>query len=86
MIKEGSYILCIEDILHFSNRFFTFIKGKSYKIHKVEENEEGTFYYTYDENGVEITLRFDEEESPFYSENFITLAEWRNIQIELILD
>ena len=86
MIKEGSYIFCIKDIVHYTNGFLTFIKDKAYKIHKVEETEKGVYYYTYNEKDEEVTLNFDDKGSRFYSKGLISLAEWRALQIESILD
>ena len=86
MIKEGDKLICIEDIWHYSNEYINFIKGKAYKIHRVGENIDAGRYYTSTENGVEATLCFNDTESSCYTENFVTLAEWRNLQIDSILD
>jgi hypothetical protein len=78
MINKGDKLICIKDISHYATGNIRFRKGKSYEIKK--SNEDGIFL-TPEDGDRDCTITLQER-----TEEFLTIAEWRERQINSILD
>jgi len=102
MIKEGDKVICIAWHMHSSNDEFykvlTHKEGNWYEIARVDSSDD-TVYVTAEENysddvyGLWFNLKSDAtgnyENSisrDYFADYFITLAEWRQQQIDKILE
>jgi hypothetical protein len=81
MIKPGDKVICIKDIIYSDNTFY--FKNQSYEVTKVTER-----YIDLKNGEIRIGFYLDIpiEEWRKFSEHFISLAEWREQQINSILE
>jgi hypothetical protein len=83
MIKAGDKVLCIKDIFSVRTGNQRFHSGKWYEIVRCESfNSEDRFYLYPDDGDYACVVRLNAERI----ENFVTLAEWRDLQINKILE
>jgi uncharacterized protein YaaQ len=82
MIKEGDYIICIKN--DFTNRDLSeLIVGETYEITRVITTKEGNYYFFIRIKGRIVDKLFSMKSM---DDVFITLAQWRDNQINSILD
>ena len=77
MIKKGDELICIKNITHYTTGAIRFIEGKYYEVMDIRDGE--------------IWLIPEDEDRKCYiggdrTDRFLTLAEWRDKQINSILD
>ena len=76
MLKKGDKVLCIKDIHHYHTNAIRFKEGEWYEIKKID-------------NDCMYLIPEDEKRECFVNlntEKFITLAEWREQQINSIFE
>jgi hypothetical protein len=79
MIKTITQLVCVKDIYHYATGKLRFQKGKVYDVYKVNTDETLKLQPEDGDRLCEITLDKD------YNA-FLTLAEWREEQINSILE
>ena len=95
MIKEGDKVVCMQEhIYHKNNTIITHKKGGIYNVF-IHDSSDNTMYIT-SEEGHDSGLWFSSEylpetppfpkDIPYVHDHFITLAEWRDRQINSILN
>lgn len=75
MINKGDFVVCTEDVYHYQTNKLRFQKGKFYEVKYPGFNE---FKLTPEDGDVNCLVKL--------GYTFITLAEWRNKQIDSILE
>ena len=89
MIKEGDEVICIKDYENSSSRQIEFNKEKSYKVYKFDPQDDTIFIKIKDENKYGFWFELNISDTPtfkYFFDYFITLAEWRQQQIDKILE
>jgi hypothetical protein len=84
MIKKGDKVVCIKDIYKIGTDKINFIAGKEYEIIFDNNDTYGELQIAA-EDGRVACISF-EEGTWCYADEFITLAEWRDRQIDKILE
>jgi hypothetical protein len=96
MIKEGDKVICKKDHSFKQGKFiWSFTSGKEYEI-KTLENKHPIYHYvyiksdinfeSYNHNGLRFALYEEIRQTKLFSDYFLTLAEWRQQQIDKILE
>jgi hypothetical protein len=88
-MNKGDKLICIKDIYQIGTDKINFIAGKEYEIIFVGEiSNNGNTYEELEitnENGKQAWISF-KQGTWCYADEFITLAEWRDYQIDKILE
>jgi hypothetical protein len=85
MIKKGDKLVCIKNVYHYEYGHINFKKGSVYEIAGVCNDGVCNSYLIYTEDKTGASISFDKK-STVYNTNFISLAEWREQQINSILE
>jgi hypothetical protein len=85
MIKVGTKVFCIEDVFFPNSNKKYFANGSQYEIKNVSIDEYTNNYYV-DIYGCYFYLEDKNRSYKKFSEHFITIAEWRDKQINKILE
>ena len=81
-MNKGDKLLCTKDIFNPINGKQRFYSGKWYEIVKLDQYCSDTIYLYPDDGDGICYLTLDDRRI----ENFVTLSEWRDLQINLILE
>jgi hypothetical protein len=92
MIKKGDKVFCIKEqeyIFYDGNRY-THLRGNIYEVLNIRVSDKILFIQTQenynDINGLWFSLDDNNHYRKTFSDYFITLAEWRDKQIDSILE
>jgi hypothetical protein len=82
MIKKGDKLLCLKTVEHYITGKIRFREGEFYKIIRKAGNNLDLMPEDGDDTCVVSLVKGD----TYFSENFITMAQWRDLQIDSILN
>ena len=78
-------LICVEDIYHYATGKLRFQKGKFYDVYKI--GKDGYYKLQPEDGDILCEINLNKDHNYYgYTPSFITLAEWREKQINSILD